>query len=271
MSLSLYICIYTYIYIYIHGATGNKRIRTRRVGRPISWLAARCKQMKHMSYQGRMTLITRKRKSELLNIMGDEIFETQDCELAARCKQMKHMKHIVHTCHILPPSEIDLGLCLAVFAGSGGKHLFHRIGWTGRIWQLCSIRVRLETIMWCDEFCRYSNQEIICSYTLIKQKQSPDEKKDWRQSHHMIDSTFRCEQIKHMIHIVFLALQHNMMILNIWQIWDTRRSCFIILIYCVQDPARCVFHYITIIYIYICIHVYVYIYIYMYIHIYIYI
>ena len=42
-----------------------------------------------------------------------------------------------HTCHILPPSEIDLGLCLAVFAGSGGKYLFHRIGWKGRIWQLC--------------------------------------------------------------------------------------------------------------------------------------
>ena len=34
----------------------------------------------------------------------------------------------VHTCHILPSSEIDLGLCLAVFAGSGGKYLFHRIG-----------------------------------------------------------------------------------------------------------------------------------------------
>ena len=34
----------------------------------------------------------------------------------------------IHTCHILPPSEIDLGLRLAVFAGSGGKHLFHRIG-----------------------------------------------------------------------------------------------------------------------------------------------
>ena len=33
-----------------------------------------------------------------------------------------------HTCHILPPSEIDLGPCLAVFAGSGGKSLFHRIG-----------------------------------------------------------------------------------------------------------------------------------------------
>ena len=43
-----------------------------------------------------------------------------------------------HTCHILPPSEIDLGLCLTVFAGSGGKYLFHRIGWKGRIWQLCS-------------------------------------------------------------------------------------------------------------------------------------
>ena len=33
-----------------------------------------------------------------------------------------------HPRHILPPSEIDLGLCLAVFAGSGGKYLFHRIG-----------------------------------------------------------------------------------------------------------------------------------------------
>ena len=33
-----------------------------------------------------------------------------------------------HTCHILPPSEIDFGLCLAVFAGSGGKYLSHRIG-----------------------------------------------------------------------------------------------------------------------------------------------
>ena len=33
----------------------------------------------------------------------------------------------IHTCHILPPSEIDSGLRLAVFAGSGGKHLFHRI------------------------------------------------------------------------------------------------------------------------------------------------
>ena len=33
-----------------------------------------------------------------------------------------------HTCNIRPPSEIDLGLCLAVFAGSGGKYLFHRIG-----------------------------------------------------------------------------------------------------------------------------------------------
>ena len=44
---------------------------------------------------------------------------------------------LLHTCHILPPSEIDLGLWLPVFAGSGGKHLFHRIGWKGRIWQLC--------------------------------------------------------------------------------------------------------------------------------------
>ena len=41
-----------------------------------------------------------------------------------------------HTCHNLPPSEIDLGLCLAVFAGSEGRYLFHRIGRKGRIWQL---------------------------------------------------------------------------------------------------------------------------------------
>ena len=35
----------------------------------------------------------------------------------------------LHTCHILPPPlEIDLELCLAVFAGSGGNCLFHRIG-----------------------------------------------------------------------------------------------------------------------------------------------
>ena len=33
-----------------------------------------------------------------------------------------------HTCHILPPSEIDWGLFWAVFAGSEGKHLFHIIG-----------------------------------------------------------------------------------------------------------------------------------------------
>ena len=35
---------------------------------------------------------------------------------------------ILHTCHILPPSEIDWRLFLAVFTGSEGKHLFHRIG-----------------------------------------------------------------------------------------------------------------------------------------------
>ena len=41
-----------------------------------------------------------------------------------------------HTCHVLPPSEIDGGLFLAVFTGSEGKKLFHRIGRKGRIWQL---------------------------------------------------------------------------------------------------------------------------------------
>ena len=33
-----------------------------------------------------------------------------------------------HTCHILPPSEIDLGLFWADFTDLEGKHLFHRIG-----------------------------------------------------------------------------------------------------------------------------------------------
>ena len=37
-------------------------------------------------------------------------------------------KRARHTCHILPPSEIDLGLFLVVDAGSEGKYLFHRIG-----------------------------------------------------------------------------------------------------------------------------------------------
>ena len=41
-----------------------------------------------------------------------------------------------HTRHILPPSEIDLGLCWADFTDLEGKHLFHRNGWKGRIWQL---------------------------------------------------------------------------------------------------------------------------------------
>ena len=44
---------------------------------------------------------------------------------------------VLHTCHNLPPSEIDGGLFLAVFTGTEGRYLFHRIGWKGRIWQLC--------------------------------------------------------------------------------------------------------------------------------------
>ena len=36
-----------------------------------------------------------------------------------------------------PPSEIDLGLFWADFTDLEGKHLFHRIGRKGRIWQLC--------------------------------------------------------------------------------------------------------------------------------------
>ena len=35
---------------------------------------------------------------------------------------------VIHTCHILPPSEIYLGLCLADFTDLEGKHLFHTTG-----------------------------------------------------------------------------------------------------------------------------------------------
>ena len=38
---------------------------------------------------------------------------------------------------IFYPSEIDRGLFLAVFTGSEGERLFHRIGRKGRVWQLC--------------------------------------------------------------------------------------------------------------------------------------
>ena len=46
----------------------------------------------------------------------------------------------VHTCHILPPSEIDLGLCWADFTDLEGNYLFHRIGWKGRI--CCNIETK---------------------------------------------------------------------------------------------------------------------------------
>ena len=45
-----------------------------------------------------------------------------------RCDMQGGMYMHIHTCHILPHSEIDLGLCLAVFTDLDGKHLFHRIG-----------------------------------------------------------------------------------------------------------------------------------------------
>ena len=40
------------------------------------------------------------------------------------------------TAYAILVSEIGWGLFLYVFTGSEGKHLFHRIGWKGRSWQL---------------------------------------------------------------------------------------------------------------------------------------
>ena len=41
-----------------------------------------------------------------------------------------------HTCHILPLSEIDVGLQLADFTDLEGKRLIHSVGGKGRIWQV---------------------------------------------------------------------------------------------------------------------------------------
>ena len=51
------------------------------------------------------------------------------CPLRAPCVTATgRPSSMIHTCHILPPSEIDSGLFLAVFAGSGGKYLVQRTG-----------------------------------------------------------------------------------------------------------------------------------------------
>ena len=60
-------------------------------------------------------------------IITNTIVTTHETAAARRVAVATRAKTI-HTCHILPPSEIDFGLCLAVFAGSGGKYVFHRIG-----------------------------------------------------------------------------------------------------------------------------------------------
>ena len=65
----------------------------------------------------------------------DPRFEASSFEYTSADHTAEHCPK--HTCHILPPSEIELGLFLAVFAGLEGRYLFHRIGWKGRIWQLC--------------------------------------------------------------------------------------------------------------------------------------
>ena len=68
------------------------------------------------------------------NCTCEHMVRTESCQTASS-DQKGHCGQF-HSCHILPPSEIDLGLCFAIFAVSGGEHLFHRIGWKGRIWQL---------------------------------------------------------------------------------------------------------------------------------------
>ena len=59
--------------------------------------------------------------------------------VAIRARRSRRYSYTQPACHILPPSEIGWGLFSYVFTGSEGKHLFHRIGWKGRIWQLHSM------------------------------------------------------------------------------------------------------------------------------------
>ena len=50
------------------------------------------------------------------------------CGKMCALKQTITTCKVFHTRHILPPSEIDVGLFWAVFTGTEGKHLFHRVG-----------------------------------------------------------------------------------------------------------------------------------------------
>ena len=60
------------------------------------------------------------RLAELLQIRVADLHDHVQLVKGAPCH--------IHTRHILPPSEIDLGLFWADFTDLEGKHLFHRIG-----------------------------------------------------------------------------------------------------------------------------------------------
>ena len=54
--------------------------------------------------------------------------KTQRGEVPTSLDRVFSVARILHTRHILPPSEIDLGLFWADFTDLEGKYLFHRIG-----------------------------------------------------------------------------------------------------------------------------------------------
>ena len=115
-----------YIYIYIHNShlarrrDGGRRQSQQREAehllfvRSISEISSCCFGPRpwHIEIRHRV------KKASTIMLFG---FET----LKLKIRRLKLWKptalSLSHTCHILPPSEIDLGLCLAVFAGSGGK------------------------------------------------------------------------------------------------------------------------------------------------------
>ena len=131
-SLSIYLSLSMYIYIYIcFSCPPSCR---GRAGRPLVGPPAprsRRAPGRRPPYHCRNPTTSFLTAAILIYAIGAGITTAAGTRLALQSILVKGCKFYsfqLHTCHILPPSEIDLGLCLAAFAGSGGKYPFHRIG-----------------------------------------------------------------------------------------------------------------------------------------------
>ena len=135
VRVHVYICVYIYIYTHTYIDTSNCCFRAGVWGDPARppMHAGPCRSIyTHICiYIYIYAHMYREREREIIICVYIYIKH-----IYIKLIYSIHIYIYRYTCHILPPSEIDSGLCLAVFAGSGGKCLFHRIGRKGRIWQL---------------------------------------------------------------------------------------------------------------------------------------